>query len=192
MSANSNGLLRAGMEKLNQFALVIYFPDPLAQFLDELRLELVKGCRPRAHVTVLPPRPLTDVNAGLEEARILAPDFPPFQIEGGEIEIFPQTNVIFIGLRRGERELHALHDAMNTGPLAFREPYKYHPHVTLAQHFPIEETKRVAGVARKRWDGYTGPLSLQAERMECVQNTRRKCWFDLATSGLGEPAHRRK
>src|SRR3974377_478668 len=43
---------------LNVFALVIYVPDPLARFLDDLRRELVPHCNPRAHVSVLPPRPL--------------------------------------------------------------------------------------------------------------------------------------
>src|ERR1043166_2886422 len=119
MSVNCNGALRAGMEKLNQFALVIYIPDMLARFLDELRLELVAGCRPRAHVTVLPPRPLQDVEAALEEVRSLSPEFPPFEIELGDVEVFPKTNVIYIGLRRGEVEMRAMHAAMNTGPLAF-------------------------------------------------------------------------
>src|SRR5438067_583958 len=110
MSANSNGALQAGVERLNQFALVIYFPDPLARFLDELRLDLVAGCRPRAHVTVLPPRPVADVEASLEEARVLAPEFPPFEIEAGDVEVFPQTNVIYIGVKRGGEELRAMHE----------------------------------------------------------------------------------
>src|SRR5215471_7662604 len=101
MSANLNGALRAGVERLNQFALVIYFPDPLARFLDELRIELVAGCRPHAHVTVLPPRPIADVAAALEAARIMTPEFPPFEIKAGEVEVFPQTNVIYIGVEKG-------------------------------------------------------------------------------------------
>src|SRR5436305_6927210 len=114
MSAHCNGTLRDGAERINQYALVIYFPDPLAQFLDELRLDLVDGCRPHAHVTVLPPRPLADVDAGLEEARLLTPEFPPFEIEAGEVKVFPDTNVIYIGVARGEEQLRAMHEAMNT------------------------------------------------------------------------------
>src|SRR5689334_9742231 len=157
MSVNSNGCLRAGMEKLNQFALVIYIPDPLARFLDELRVELVAGCRPRAHVTVLPPRPLTDVEAALEEARIMAPEFPPFEIEAAEVEIFPKTNVLYIGLERGADEMRVMHDAMNTGPLAFNEPHIFHPHITLAQEFDAADTARLWALAQKRWRDYTGP-----------------------------------
>src|SRR6476660_9151793 len=135
MSANCNGALRTGMEKLNQFALVIYIPDPLARFLDELRLELVNGCRPRAHVTVLPPRPLPDVEAALEEARIMSPEFPPFEIEAGDVEVFPKTKVIYIGLRSGGDQMRTMHEALNTGALLFDEPYAFHPHITLAQEF---------------------------------------------------------
>jgi hypothetical protein len=37
------------------FGLIIYVPNPLAGFLDGLRKDLVPGCNPRAHLTVLPP-----------------------------------------------------------------------------------------------------------------------------------------
>src|SRR3954449_9213128 len=43
------------------FALVSYIPGRLAEFLDRLRCELSPGCRLRAHVTILPPRPV-DLN----------------------------------------------------------------------------------------------------------------------------------
>ena len=45
-------------QRLNIFALVIYIPDPLGGFLDDLRRELTPGCNPHAHISVLPPRPL--------------------------------------------------------------------------------------------------------------------------------------
>jgi 2'-5' RNA ligase len=192
MSANHNGTFQAGTERLNQFALVIYFPDPLARFLDELRLELVNGCRPRAHVTVLPPRPLTDLDASLEEARILAPEFPPFEIEAGDVEVFPETNVVYIGVRRGADELRAMHEAMNTGPLASAEPFLYHPHITLAQEFPSVDTGRLEALARARWEAYSGPRWFHAESLAFVQNTAQKRWLDLATFGLGEPTPVRK
>ena len=192
MSVDSNGGLRAGTERLNQYALVIYFPDPLAHFLDELRLELVAGCRPRAHVTVLPPRPLGDVDKALDEAAIMIPEYPPFEIEAGDVEVFPETHVIYIGVSKGAGELRAMHGTMNTGPLAFDEPFVYHPHITLAQEFPAGETERLASLAADRWKAYTGPRSFHAEMVEFVQNTVGKRWLDLATFGLGQPAPVRK
>ena len=193
MSSDFNGVVRSG-ERLNQFALVIYFPDPLARFLDDLRLELVKGCRPRAHVTVLPPRPLQNVAAAMEQGRAMAAEFSPFDIETGDIEIFTKTNVIYIGVRRGADKLRAMHDTMNTGALAYEEPHLYHPHITLAQEFEPEETDRLLALTQKQWAEYRGPRSLHAERMAFVQNTPGNCWLDLADFGLGAmaPVRRRK
>src|ERR1700679_3176310 len=43
---------------VNSFALVSYLPSPLAGFLNGLRKELVCDCQAKAHLTVLPPRPI--------------------------------------------------------------------------------------------------------------------------------------
>jgi len=48
----------AAWDRINSFALVSYIPEPLAGFLDRLRQELVPDCFLRAHVTILPPRPI--------------------------------------------------------------------------------------------------------------------------------------
>ena len=50
MGFESNGRPRADPadERLNVFALVIYIPDPLGQFLDDLRRELVPHYNPHA------------------------------------------------------------------------------------------------------------------------------------------------
>jgi hypothetical protein len=180
-------------EKSNQNALVIYFPDPLARYLDDLRLELVVGCRPRAHVTVLPPRTLQDVEAATEQGRAMAVEFSPFEIEAGDVEIFSSTNVIYIGVRRGAQQLRAMHDAMNIGALAYQEPYQYHPHITLAQDFDAADTGRLFALARERWAAYRGPRVLYAESMAFVQNTD-GCWMDLAEFGLSamSPVRRKK
>src|ERR1035438_9490908 len=60
MDFHPNGMLSQipAEERLNVFALVIYIHDPLGSFLDDLRRQLVPGCNPHAHVSVLPPRPL--------------------------------------------------------------------------------------------------------------------------------------
>ena len=114
-----------GAPRINLFALVVYIPDPLAGFLDDLRKELVAECLPRAHVTILPPRPLKAGQAGtdaaIEQARTVAGGFAPFEIATGEVEIFPTTDVIYIGLQSGERELREMYRALNNGPLAFSD-----------------------------------------------------------------------
>src|ERR1700687_845742 len=132
MGFNPNGVLSRvpAEQRLNVFALIIYIPDPLGRFLDDLRRELVPGCDPHAHVSVLPPRPLAvDWQVASRPVRALTEGGAPFQIELGRIEIFPGTDVIFIEVGPGSSELFRMHDAMNTGALAFQEPFEYHPHI---------------------------------------------------------------
>jgi len=170
-----------GAPRINLFALVVYIPEPLAGFLDDLRKELVPDCLPRAHVTILPPRPLqAGTDAAIEQARIVAGGFAPFDIATGEVEIFPTTDVIYIGIQSGERELREMYRALNQGPLAFREPFPYHPHITLAQNLPADRVQSLYKLARKRWAAFPHSRHLRAERACFVQSTIECTWVDLA------------
>ena len=172
-----------GAQRINLFALVVYIPDPLAGFLDDLRKELVTDCLPRAHVTILPPRPLQAGQAGtdaaIEQARTVAGGFAPFDIATGEVEIFPTTDVIYIGIQSGERELREMYRALNHGPLAFREPFPYHPHITLAQGLLPDRVQSLYELARKRWAAFPHSRRLRAERACFVQSTMECTWVDL-------------
>lgn len=169
-----------GAPRINLFALVVYIPDPLAGFLDDLRKELVPECLPRAHVTILPPRPLqAGTDAAMECARTVAGGFAPFDIATGEVELFPTTDVIYIGIQSGERELREMYRALNQGPLAFREPFPYHPHITLAQGLPPDRVQSLYDLARKRWAAFPHSRRLRAERACFVQSTIACTWVDL-------------
>jgi 2'-5' RNA ligase len=167
---------------INSFALISYLPEPLAGYLDSLRCELVPRCQARTHVTVLPPRPLAvglpenawrDLNDCLE-------DFPPFRVELSSIEVFPGTNVIYLSVGAGYRELDRMHAVLNQGPLQFAEPYKYHPHVTLAQELSPEQVESAAASARRRWREFSSSRSFMVDRLTFVQNTVENRWADLA------------
>jgi 2'-5' RNA ligase superfamily len=188
LETNGNGRLSpAG--SLNVFALVIYVPDPLATFLDDLRRELVPHCNPRAHVSVLPPRPLeVDWKIASAHVRSLMESWPPFEVELTDIRTFPATDVIYLELGNGATELHRLHDAMDKQSLAFREPFAYHPHVTLAQEIPQPQVPALFEKASARWSEYDGPRSFRAERAVLVKNTVPDCWIDLAEYALGVAA----
>lgn len=180
--------LPGGRRTLNQFALVSYLPDPLAGFLDRLRLDLTPDCNPRAHVTILPPRPLTaeikeTVEALADECRL----FPPFEVRLGSIEVFPDSNVIYLGLVRGEHELHALHENLNNGQLEYDGPFPYHPHITLAQDITSEQVDPLVKIARDRWWTYNGPRTFWVERLSFVQNVAPGAWVDLAQVSLAVP-----
>src|ERR1017187_5593446 len=95
MGFDPNGMLSRipAEQRLNVFALVIYIPDSLGRFLDDLRRELVPGCNPHAHVSVLPPRPLAvDWQVAGEQVRVCAGNWAPFDIVLGRIRIFTATN----------------------------------------------------------------------------------------------------
>jgi hypothetical protein len=173
-------------ERANVYALVIYVPGPLGAFLDDLRRELVPDYNPRAHVSVLPPRPLP-VEWGTAGSRVqsLADKAQAFEIELMRVEIFPATDVIYLEVGAGSTELRQLHSAMSAGPLAFDEPYAYQPHITLAQDIPAGEVGRLHELAVRRWREFSGSRSFRAERAVLVYNRCGDRWEDLAEYRLG-------
>lgn len=172
---------------INSFALVSYLPQPLAGFLDQLRKDLAPEYHSKAHVTVLPPRPLVcppeearlDLAAGLR-------DFHPFRIELGEIEIFPITNVIYLSVTAGAARLKWLHERLNAGCFAFEEPFPYHPHVTLGQDLESGVVAAAAEMAAARWRDFAGERGFSLDRLTFVQNTLSNHWIDLHAFRLAE------
>jgi len=181
----------ARWDRINSFALVSYIPEPMAGFLDRLRQELVPNCFLRAHVTILPPRPISSSpEAAWETVRTLAPRFAPFEVEMTQVEVFPVSDVIYVDIGSGRKDMESTHDALNVNGLKFQEPYPYHPHVTLAQDLKGDEVDELARVARARWAEWSLPRTFRVEEVFFVQNTRRKEWLDLGESALGHPESR--
>jgi 2'-5' RNA ligase len=193
MGVNSDGGQSPAQAEqlLNVFALVIYVPDPLGRFLDELRRELVPDYRPHAHVSVLPPRPLAvDWRTASDQVRLLAESWAPFEVELTGLEVFPVTDVLFLAIGGGDGELRRMHAALNSAALEFEEPFSYHPHVTLAQDVPRETVPALHEQAQRRWKEYAGNRTFRAERAVFVQNTLDDRWIDLAEYELGAVAVR--
>jgi 2'-5' RNA ligase len=173
-------------DRINSFALVSYIPEPLAGFLDRLRQELVPNCFLRAHVTILPPRPIsTSPQDAWEAIRRVAPEFSPFEVELSGVDLFPVSDVIYIRLSTGSEELRRMHAALNMGGLYFQEPFSYHPHITLAQNLKPDELDELVSVARARWAECSSPKKFTVEKIVFVQNTRRNEWLDLGECRLG-------
>ncbi|MDP9169414.1 MAG: 2'-5' RNA ligase family protein [Acidobacteriota bacterium] len=179
---------RGGARTLGQFALVSYLPDPLACFLDRLRRDLTPDCNPRAHVTVLPPRPFSgELQKTIEELSEESRLFPPFEVELGDISVFPVTNVVYLSLKSGERNLHALQENLNAGQLEYDGPYPYHPHITIAQDFDPEQLNAILAAAREGWAKYTGSRWFTVECLSFVQNVAPQTWVDVAKIPLAQP-----
>jgi len=182
-SGNGNGTRPKAEGSL--YALVIYLPEPLGTFLDELRLEMVPNCNPHAHVSVLPPRPLPVApDAAIEEARHIVAEFEPFDIELGGIEKFDSTDVLYISVEAGADQLRRMHASLSRGALAFAEPFPYHPHVTLAQEIPAGAVAPLRDLARARWGEFTGARCFHVENTVFVRNTHGNVWVDLANGPL--------
>lgn len=176
-----------GSDRVNLFSLVTYIPDPLGSFLDRLRQELVPSCLLRAHVTVLPPRPLsTDPRTAWSQICRQVREFAPFRICAGEVEIFSISSVIYLTVKEGFAELCRLHEQLNTDTLAFGEPFPYHPHITLAQQLSPEQIEGVYELARRRWAEFPHERCFRVERLTFVQGTVSNSWVDLAECPLDE------
>lgn len=177
-------------ERINSYSLVSYVPGRLGEFMTRLREELVAGCVAQSHVTVLPPRPLLiDPQLAGEEIRERVIGFPPVFIDIPRIRVFEQTSVIYADIGEGRAELYQMHKALNVPPLAFDEPFSYHPHITLAQGIAPELLPELYETAFRRWQEFTFERSFVVDTLTFVQNTVENRWVDLVDCELrGEAA----
>jgi 2'-5' RNA ligase len=173
-----------------QYALVSYLPDPLAQFLDDLRLDLVPDCSPRAHVTVLPPRRiLATPEEAFEEIQDLARHFDRFTLRLGEIAQFPISHVVYIEIAGGREDLLEMYGAMNTGALRYQEAYPYCPHITLAQRIAPDDAKSALDKAQREWKACQFSRTFPVQTLHFVESDDGKCWRDLGEVPLDSHAH---
>jgi len=173
-------------DRINSFALVSYIPEPLAGFLDRLRQELVPNCFLRAHVTVLPPRPLAAPDEAWRVIKHLIPQFAPFDVHMTDVEVFPISDVIYINLGEGREQLRQMHDGLAIDCLHCSEQFEYHPHVTLAQELKPDELDELVAVARARWAEFKFDRCFRVDKTTFVQNTRCNDWVDLHECALGQ------
>jgi 2'-5' RNA ligase len=170
-----------GVERIDSFALVTYIPDPLARFLDTLRSEFEPAHpAPRAHVTVLPPRPLAgSEDEARRQLRKQLAECSAFDIMAGGVEVFPGTNVVYIAVARGFSALQRMHAALNNGCVRFQEAHSFHPHITLVQNLDEAAAVQMAELARRRWEQYQGPRSFAAGSLVFVRAAPGGRWVDL-------------
>lgn len=180
---------------VNLYALVGYIPAPLGEFLDGLRGHLVPGCKLRSHVSLLPPRPITSTHAeAWKQIARMSGQTQRFRIELGDVQIFPETSVIYIGLAKGSEQLFQVHHRLNQDTLKFKEPFPYHPHITLAQKFPPEDLPRLREIAVREWNNCRLARGFDVDVITFVQNLKlpgfdqngqpENQWIDLDSCSL--------
>jgi hypothetical protein len=187
MGTSNGSLWGIGREdQRSVYALVTYIPEPLGKFLDDLRVALMPGCKPHAHVSLLPPRPLdAGWQVAAEHARSLLEATDPFEVEFTCPAIFPATGVIYLEVGEGREQLQRLHRSLNAGAMAFIEPFSYHPHSTLAQGVTPERVHELYELAEHHWRDFAGPHRFRADHAVFVQNLSGDTWLDLATLWIG-------
>jgi len=139
-----------------RFALVCYVPEPLGSAIDKLVGHLSTASRPEAHITILPPRPLVlpleDISSTV---RSMLEQLPVFDVDLSEVCRFDGTNVLYLNLADGHEIVHRLHDALNTGILAYEEPFEFHPHLTLTDPLPEADVEVVQRRAELLWSSFS-------------------------------------
>ncbi len=134
------------------FALVTYIPGSLGSFLRSLRHTLPGDEKPEAHITLLPPRPLTaSVDLVSREAQTILSRFHAFTVQLSDVKVFPETNILYLEISTGNGLLHQLHDALNTGLLAHDESFDFLPHLTISGSIPRHELSKIRTQAEKAW-----------------------------------------
>src|SRR5439155_762972 len=135
-----------------------------------------------------PPRPMTcEIRQALAELAEESRLFPPFEIELGEIRMFPVSNVIYLDVARGEREVRALHELVGKGILYYKCMFDFHPHITIGQDLPPEFNQEALQIARAEWAAYKGPRTFMVDSLSFVQNVAPKVWVDIQRVPLAVP-----
>ncbi|MDP2998100.1 MAG: 2'-5' RNA ligase family protein [Bryobacterales bacterium] len=190
MSRTSTSMLpdSDGNDRVNCFAVVSYITGALGAFVDQFQRE-AGPCRDvRAHVTILPPRPLRGTlaaaSAHVEEH---SRHFGAFEIEATRVRTFRAARVIYLDVGAGAAQLRRLNRRLNSGAWRFTDPYSYHPHITLAQELPEDRVPEVRKLARKRWAEDRLATRFAIDRISLVQYTRANRWVDVAEYGIGRP-----
>ncbi len=159
------------------FALVSYVPDPLGSVLDDLRQTVSTDRETRAHITVLPPRPLTEpFESACARVRGILRSFPPFEVELLHVRRF--ARYLYLDLGEGSLPVRELHAALNTGKLAHAEEFPFLPHLTVGGPFARDMISSAQATAEQAWLSTDCPRRFTLDQVVCL-------WSDRGNSPAG-------
>jgi 2'-5' RNA ligase len=76
------------------------------------------------------------VDAASRKAQSILLRFAAFEVELSTLRSFPETNVLYLDIAKGNGVLHDLHGALNADVLEHEEKFEFRPHLTLGG--PVE------------------------------------------------------
>jgi 2'-5' RNA ligase len=159
----------------------------LGAFIDELSAWLPGESRGKAHLTLLPPRPValaTETTADLLSGALA--HLRPFKVELTKIERFPVTDVLYIALGEGSDEAYRAHAELNRGVFFFEEPFEYRPHVTLMVPKKDTDVGRSHREAAARWGEFPSTRQFMVERLDLLRQDSEGEWENLRQIQLAE------
>lgn len=121
--------------------VAVAIPEPLASQVTGWRTRFgdPQATQIPAHITLVPPMRVTDLDAVEEHLTAVAERSPAFTIHlRGTGTFRPLSPVVFLALVEGISGCEVLQRRLRTGPLELELSYPYHPHVTVAHHLPDE------------------------------------------------------
>ena len=162
------------------FAVVGYVPEPAGEFINRLRREFERDSAVRAHITILPPRPLgSSLDDAWRQLRENLSDFHALRIQLGEVEIFPDSHVIYLSIGAGYQDLEHMHKQLDRGLCRGDEAWRYCPHITLAHFADGQDLAANCHLASRRWEEFRDARDFTLDEVTFVQNTSGEDWTDL-------------
>jgi 2'-5' RNA ligase len=171
-----------------RYALVAYVKNAAGEFVENLRRELHPNLpHLAAHLTMLPPRPLEGGESpALQFLERICSEEEPFEVSLGGVETFsPVTPTVYIRVDGAASRMCQLHRRLNTGVLAFSEPWAYTPHLTIVKMSSEQSAQDAFRIASVRWAQYAGSRRILLKRLTFVREDAQNCWLDVAPVRLG-------
>lgn len=100
-----------------------------------------------AHITLLPPTTVQDMDAVIAHLEAVAARHSAFEVHlQGTGTFRPVSPVVYVRISKGVRDIETLEADVRSGPLGRRLRFEYHPHVTVAHDLPddvLSDAQRV-------------------------------------------------
>lgn len=151
------------------FALVTYTPEPLREWLLQLRRSLPVESSSEPHITILPPRPLMlPAPEAWQKITSILNGWAPFEVELSEVQVFPETNVLYLQVSDGYTILEDMHSTLNTGDFFHEETFSFHPHLTVGGPVPVQDLQQIHRKAIQAWEASGCPCRFKVEEFAFV------------------------